>query len=138
MPLDINELEHVLNNDNHTILNTTYKDIKKNKNDILQNLNLKREKLKLYNEKLKDYRYIDELSDIVMGNYCRWIDLNNEDVNLAKGGFLTSINIFDKGPYLCIKTFNSCINIKANEILLFQKINFQEKLLLKVMKYIEK
>lgn len=138
MPLDFNKLEHVLDNDNHTILNTTYANIKKDKNDILQQLNLKRENLKELNEKLKEYRYIDELSDIVIGNYCRWINLNDKTLDLKKGGFLSCINISDNGPYICIKTFNKCINIKVNEVLLFQKFNTQEKVLMHVMKYIEK
>ena len=47
--------------------------------------------------KLKEYRYIDELSDIVLGNYCRWIDLNDKNLELKKGGFLSCINISDNG-----------------------------------------
>ena len=138
MPLDLDNLEHALENDNHTIMNTTYGNIKKDKNDILQKLNLKREKLKELHEKLKEYRYIDELSDIVIGNYCRWIDLNDDNLELKKGGFLSCINISDNGPYVCIKTFNKCLSIKVNEVILFQKFNNQEKVLIQVMKYIEK
>lgn len=138
MPLDIEELENVLENNNHTILNKTYSKIKGEKNDILQKLGLPREKLKELGEKLKEYRYIDELSDIVCGNFCRWINLNNEEIKLENGGFISNINISDSGPLMCIKTFRKYININANNILLFQKINNQEKILLKVMKYIEK
>ena len=138
MTNNLEELEFILENDNHTILNKTYYKIKNDKNDILQKLNLPRCKLKDIMNKLKDYRYIDELSDIVIGNYCRWINLNNEEIKLENGGFSTNLNISENGPLLCIKTFKKFININANNILLFQKINNQEKILLKVMKYIEK
>ena len=138
MPLDIENLEEILENDNNTILNKTYSKIKGEKNDIIQRLGLSRDKLKELCEKLKEYRYIDEISDIVSGNFCRWINLNNEEIRLENGGFISNINISEQGPLLCVKTFRKYININANNILLFQKINNQEKILLKVMKYIEK
>ena len=138
MPLDIENLEEILENDNNTILNKTYSKIKGEKNDIIQRLGLSRAKLKELCEKLKEYRYIDEISDIVCGNFCRWINLNNEEIRLENGGFISNINISEQGPLLCVKTFRKYININANNILLFQKINNQEKILLKVMKYIEK
>ena len=139
MSFTLENLEDILEKDSHTILNKTYSKIKSNKNDILQKLNMSREKLKETIQKLKDYRYIDEISDIVLGNYCRWINLNNiEDVKLENGGFIGNIIISENGPLINIKTFKKYININANNILLFQKINPQEKILLKVMKYIEK
>lgn len=138
MSVNIEKLENILENDNHTILNKTYTTIKSDKNDILQKLNVTREKLKDITYKLKNYRYIDEISDIVSGNYCRWINLNNEEIKLQNGGFIGSINISENGPLLCIKTFKKFININANNILLFQKINDEEKILMQVMKYIEK
>jgi hypothetical protein len=138
MVLDIESLEDILENDNHTILNKTYSKIKDDKNNILQKLNLSREKLKDLNSKLKNYRYIDELSDIVFGNFCRWIKLDTLEPKLEKGGFLSCITISETGPLLCIKTFRGHLSINANNILIFQKINDQEQVLLKVMKYIEK
>lgn len=138
MSLNIEKLENILENDNHTILNKTYSKIKSDKNDILQKLNTSREKLKDIINKLKDYRYIDEISDIVSGNYCRWINLSKKEIKLENGGFIGNINISESGPLICIKTFKQYININANNILLFQKINEEEKVLLKVMKYIEK
>jgi hypothetical protein len=138
MSVNIEKLENILENDNHTILNKTYTTIKSDKNDILQKLNVTREKLKDITYKLKNYRYIDEISDIVSGNYCRWINLNNEEIKLQNGGFIGSINISENGPLLCIKTFQKFININANNILLFQKINDEEKILMQVIKYIEK
>ena len=138
MGIDFQELEDILDNDNHTILNKTYSKIKNDKNDILQKLNIKKTDLSEFNKKLKDYRYIDEISDIVSGNFCRWINLNNEEIKLENGGFIGNINISESGPLLCIKTFKKFININANNILLFQKINDEEKILMQVMKYIEK
>lgn len=138
MSLNIESLEYILNNNNHTILNKTYHKINTEKNDSLQQIIKDKNKLKDINKKLKEYRYIDEISDIVIGNYCRWINLNNINLNLEKGGYISSVNISENGPYITVKIFNKCINIKANEILLYQKLNSQEILLLKVMKYIEK
>ena len=65
MTVNLEELEEILENDNHTILNKTYSKIKSDKNDILQKLNISTDKLKDISNKLKDYRYIDEISDIV-------------------------------------------------------------------------
>ena len=139
MGIEIEKLEHILENDNHTILNKTYSNIKNDKNNILQKLNMDRENLKIINNKLKDYRYIDEISDIVVGNYCRWVRLDNENIKLESGGFISNITISESGPLLCIKTIaNKFMSINANNVLLFQKINNQEKILLQVLKYIEK
>lgn len=138
MKLDFDELENILENENNTILNKTYKSIKSEKNNILQKLNLNKNTLIDLNNKLKDYRYIDEISDIVYGNFCRWINLTNNNIKLEQGGFISNINISDNGPLLTIKVFNRYIKVNANNILLFQKINNQEQILLKVMKYIEK
>ena len=138
MAIDFDELESILENENNTILNKTYKNIKSEKNNILQQLNLNKDRLTEYTNKLKDYRYIDEISDIVYGNFCRWINLTNNDIKLEQGGFISDINISNNGPLLTIKIFNRYITINANNILLFQKINNQERILLKVMKYIEK
>jgi hypothetical protein len=139
MSLDIEKLETILEKDNHTISNKSYTKIKNDKNDILQKLGLSRDNLKKFNEKLKDYRYIDEISDIMSGNFCRWINLNNNtNIKLNNGGIILNIIISEKGPLITVKIFNGYITINANNILLFQKINNDEKLLLKVMKYIDK
>ena len=138
MSINIEDLENILENDNHTILNKTYSKIKNDKNNILQSLNLPKTKLKELTEKLKEYRYIDEISDLITGNYCRWINMNIDNIELSGGGFIGNINISPTGPLLCIKTFKKFINVNANNILLFQKLNNEEKILLKVLKMIDK
>ncbi|AET74002.1 hypothetical protein PGBG_00294 [Phaeocystis globosa virus 14T] len=74
--MDITLLQEALQNeDNLSIINTNIQEISKNKNEILQQLCLKKDDLKQFNSKLKDYRYVDDIKDLVYGSNIRWINL---------------------------------------------------------------
>ena len=89
----------------------------------------------LFLKKLNDYKYIDNISDLHVGSFLRWI---NEDENLTRGGILIDIKITEKGLVLLIKTFTKRIFYIqfSPESLVFQKLSLEEKLLLDVMNYI--
>ena len=112
---------------NISILELTQSKIKQEKNDILQRLQLDRTKLKLFHKKLKQYRYIQSIQDIVVGNYIRWINVSNpENIRLTNGAIVTDFKEAEETTYLVYKC------------LLFQKLNLQEETLLAVINYLEK
>ena len=125
---------------NISILELTQSKIKQEKNDILQRLQLDRTKLKLFHKKLKQYRYIQSIQDIVVGNYIRWINVSNpENIRLTNGAIVTDFKEAEETTYLVCKTLQSrFFNVDINKCLLFQKLNLQEETLLTVINYLEK
>jgi hypothetical protein len=128
------------NDDNLNIINTNIQDIKNKKNEILQELGLKRDDLKSFHKKLNGYMYIDNISDLKYGRNIRWINLKRLDpIKITNGSVLCDIKIGAKGIALVLKGFNSSfITLYFNENILFQKINDEEKIILKAVEYLEK
>jgi hypothetical protein len=128
------------NDDNLNIINTNIQDIKNKKNEILQELGLKRDDLKSFHKKLNGYMYIDNISDLKYGRNIRWINLKRLDpIKITNGSVLCDIKIGAKGILLVLKGFNaSYITLYFNENILFQKINDEEKMILKAVEYLEK
>ena len=142
MPLPTKEdIENALEkNTNMGILNLTTSKIKQEKNDILQRLQFSREQLKKCHTQLKQYRYIENIEDIVLGNYIRWINLSNpENIKLTNGAIVSDFKETDKTIYLVCKThFGRFFHVDTNKCLVFQKFNHQEETLLAVINYLEK
>lgn len=129
------------NESNKYIMELSFSKIKQEKNDILQQIQLKGEKLKLYHNKLKNYRYISDISYIVIGSYIRWINLNKFDINekncLTNGAIVCDWRVFNSGLHvICKNNYGKIIQINFDENLIFQKINDQENILLNVLNYI--
>jgi hypothetical protein len=139
--MNIQLLQQALeNDDNLNIINTNIQDIKNKKNEILQELGLKRDDLKSFHKKLNGYMYIDNISDLKYGRNIRWINLKRLDpIKITNGSVLCDIKIGAKGILLVLKGFNaSFITLYFNENILFQKINDEEKIILKAVEYLEK
>ena len=137
----INKLLKTLDNDKYEdILELTHSKIKSIKNDILQQLQITRQELKIFHSKLKNYRYIDEVDEIKLGNYIRTIDLKKKDnIYLTSGGIIVDIEAINESIIIKCKNFrNNIFNLKFEEHLIFQKINNQEEILLNVLTYINK
>ena len=105
MPLTKEEYEKLISNGtNHSILNYTFDEIKDQINTILQKIHLPKDLLKSYIKKLKNYRYINNLDDIVIGNYIRWIRIDDPNkLVLTNGAFICDINISDETMLLQCK-----------------------------------
>ena len=128
------------NEQNSSIINLNSSKIMDIKNNILQKIQIDRVKLKSYHKKLKEYRYCSDLSDLQFGNYIRWISLKDpENLNLTNGAFYVDY-FFEKNmvKIRCKNSRGRYFQIKFDEVLIFQKFNIQEKILLKVMDYIKK
>ena len=138
--MDVDKLLSALNNENNEdIVDLDFATIATNKNKILQQLNLKRADLIIFQKKLKEYRFIDDIKDLKFGGYVRWISLKNpEHIKLTNGGIICDMKEMNDDIYIrCKNNMNMIFQIKLSEVLLFQKLTNQEKIILKAMKYIE-
>ena len=130
---EIHYLEKALNNENNESLsNLTFDIIDRKKREIVKELSLSRNETNDLLKRLEDYRYVEEMQELRIGNYIRWIDLNNPDnLELKNGAILSEIRIEDN-IILVFKNFISkrFFQINMEENLLFQKLSDQEKVIL--------
>lgn len=133
-------LESLDNIENSSIMNLTSPVIMEHKNNILQKLNLERNILKQFHKKLKKYRYCSDLSDLQFGNYIRWISLKNPNkIFLTNGAFFSDyVYTKDSVKIVCRNNRGFIFQIKFDEVIIFQKLNKQEEILLKVLDYLDK
>jgi hypothetical protein len=126
------------NDENINILNTTFSDLNKIKLNVLEELNFEKKEITTMLLKLKHYRYIDEIDNIKISKYIRWILLTNlDDIHLNKGGVVLDVKMIDKKIAIVVKSFSGKIfNIKMDENLIFQKLTNQELVILSAMEYL--
>ena len=125
--------------DEKNLINLNSSIIKESKNNILQKMGFKGSELKKYHSLLKDYRFIDELDELTMGNHIRWFNLiNPENIVLYKGAILTKIEYKKNEIVLLCKGYNNrFFNLKMNDLILFQKFTSQEIILIRILDYIK-
>lgn len=160
--MDIQALDKALENqENASIMQTSHSEIKKKKNDILQKLQLKGTVLKTMHATLVGYKYIDDIDDLMVGRYVRWISLKRPDhISLTNGAHVCNINIqeYDDADHNDDdddadedKECKTCIrckvvrngkplffNLNFDENLVFQKITEQEWIILDALSALEK
>lgn len=122
------------------LLHLSSSKIKSLKNNILQKLYLTREELLNYHKVLKDYKYVDELDEINIGSYIRWFNLKKMDnIKLTNGGIIVDIQPgIDDITIVCKNNINKFFSLSLNKCIIFQKLNYQEQLLIKIVDYIQK
>lgn len=131
--MDVENLLKALDNENNNkFLKLNNEKIKAMKFDILKELQLPKDDLINYMNKLKEYIYVDEMNDLKIGGFIRWIPLKDlDEIYLTNGAILTEINVTDNGVLLNCKNFaKKHYQIKLDECLIFQKLSDQEKVLL--------
>lgn len=136
-----NTMEQIINElDNKNLLHLSSSKIKEMKNNILQRLYFSREELLKYHKILNKYRYVDELDEIKLGSYIRWFNLKNTDnLKLTNGGILIDVQPGnDDINLICKNNRNAIFTLNLNKSIIFQKINYQEELLIKIVDYIQK
>lgn len=139
--MDINELASACENDNNThILSLTNEKILKERVEIIDELPIEKEDKILLLEKLNGYRYVDEIHELRNGCYLKWIDTREPDnMQLVTGAFFCEIVFTDYGTCLRMKNFrNRYFEIRLDEVILFQKLTQQEKVLLAALSYMSK
>ena len=137
------ELIKALDNENNeSIMELNHEKISKEKNDILQNLHIPKMKMKEMYRKLKTYRLINNIGEIVIGNYVRWINISrseDSELKLTNGGIILDIKDFKDTYFIvCKNNMNRIFQIDFNKNIIFQKINSQEKIILTVLNYLDK
>jgi len=164
--MNIHALDKALENEgNASIMQTTHSEIKKKKNDILQKLQLKGNVLKTMHATLIGYKYIEDINDLQIGRYIRWISLKYPDrISLTNGAYVCNINIDyvpvsntdtdeeyeyheDEEEELTCKSCLRCkvvrngkvsfFNLNFDENLIFQKITEQEWIILDALEYLK-
>ena len=142
MSLNVDVLLNALDNENNTgVAGLSTSKIKKEKNDILQKLQISGKELKQFHTSLKDYRYINELKDLQLGRYIRWIPLNagTSEIKLTRGAILVNVFINDEGAVLvCRNALNQSIIVKFDRVLIFQKLSEQEQVLITAIDFLDK
>lgn len=136
---EIQYLEKALDNENNeSLMNLTFDKIDKIKRKTLEKLVLSKQDTKELLKKLDDYRYVEEIQELQIGNYIRWIDLNNPDkLELNTGAILSEIKV-EEDVILVLKNFASkkFFQININENFIFQKLSNQEKVILYALDHV--
>ena len=134
--MDVNQLIKALDNDkNESLLEFNTKKIRELNHKVLNELDLDPNILKDYMERLSKYKYVDGINEIKYGSFIRWIPITDPDhLPLKQGGVVCDIKITDSGVLLICKGFSkSHFQIKMDETLIFQKLNYQELVLLNAL-----
>ena len=129
---DVHYLEKILTNEtNENITSQTFQEIDEKKREIIYELELSNAAAKDLLKKLEEYRYIDEIPDLQVGRYIRWINLTNpEKIKLVNGGILCEIKIEDTVILVLKNSINRFFQINMDENLVFQRLSEQERIIL--------
>jgi hypothetical protein len=132
----MDEIEVALTNDkNEGILKHTKKSIQDKKKGIINELFSVKERKEIL-QKLKDYRHVDELNEIRVGCYARWINIENK--TLTTGGIIIKVDVGENGIYIVFKNSYKIFTVLLDNIFLFQKITNQEYIVLSIIDKINK
>jgi len=142
----MDELIRTIENDNNiSVLNETFQSIKKSKEDILRSIELRGKLLQEYLKKLKHYRYIENIDQVRLGVFIRWIDLYDDQLLLKNGGTICNIEYNNDSDDDDVNIRIMCnlrnykkkyFTIPFQKCLIFQKITDQEDLLLHILQHI--
>ena len=139
--MDIDTLLKALDNEeNSYLIDMTTTKIQDLNKKILNDLHLSKKEIQEYLNKLKDYIYIDDMSQLKYGAYIRYIPITNpDDLPLHGGAHVCEMKILDDGISLICKGFgHRHFQLKFDEIIIFQKLTNQEKVLLKAVEFLHK
>lgn len=137
--IEIDDLLVALDDEsNHSILNLTSEKINNMKQTVLKEIGLPSEQIESLMTTLKYYMYVDEIPDLRVGAFIRWIPLKDPKyIHLTRGGYICEINICKKGVGIVLKNqFNKYFQVLLNNCLIFRKLNDEEKILLAAMNYL--
>jgi hypothetical protein len=111
--------------------------IQSDKEAVLQEYN--EEQKKQWLEKLSSYRVVDNLQDLRLGKYCRWIVVaENHTAVLHGGGYLIKVAFMDNGLYLtCERMKKYKMQVNMENAIIFQKLTAEEHILIMANDYVE-
>jgi len=124
-------LKAVNNEQNNKFINLTFSKINKIKHDVLKTLNIPSRFQTELENKLKNYIYVDEICNIQVGTYIRWIPLTSSNIYLTSGSIICDLNIMDNDIVILCKNFkHRYYEISMKDNMVFQKLTSQETVLL--------
>jgi hypothetical protein len=87
---------------------------------------------------LNGYIYIDEVNQLKIGSFIRWIPIQNpENLPLKRGAIVSDIKVTQTGLSIVMKNFNhTYFQIKMEENLIFQKLTDQQQVLLSALDHL--
>jgi hypothetical protein len=139
--MNVEELVKACENENNKhILELTNDKILQTKVDIIAELPIEEEDKIHLGEKLEEYMYVDEIHELKSGSYLRWINISDSDnIFITNGAIFCEIVFTDFGTCLRMRNFRKrYFEIKMDDVILFQKLTEQEKILLYALSYISK
>ena len=82
--------------------------------------------------KLKLYRLVDDVFALHKGKHVRWINKEDKTHKLYTGGIAVDIKFYDNGTQILIfnKYLKRNFQIHFDKIFLFQKLSFEEEIIL--------
>jgi len=141
--MDVPKLLKALDDEtNENLLDFTTKKLREMTLNILKELHLSKNNTLEIFTKLKDYKYVDEMNDLKYGTYIRWIPIEDpNNIFLAKGGLFCEIKITDDGVFCICKNIgykSRHFQIAMDKNLIFQKLTYQELVLLSALDHLAK
>ena len=134
--IDINKLLDTLENDKNDYLeNKTIETVTKEIYSNINKLDISVEEKKRYCQLLSEYRLVNDIHELHKGKQIKWIRLSNN--KLIGGGIVVNIKFLDNGTHVLVKNLmNKFIQIKFDDIWIFQKMTMQEQLILMAYGYV--
>ena len=131
--------DEIVQKNYHYIQNLTYRKIHRTIYQIIGELQLSTHKQTYFIHKLNGYRYLNNSNEFKSGSSIKWISLTNPDnIILSTGAILCKlVNIDSNDPtIICKRIYGNHFTLHLNEILIFQKISYQEHVLLYTIDHI--
>ena len=134
--LDINKLLDSLENDKNDYLeNKTIETVTKEIYSKIDELDISIDNKKHYCQLLGEYRLVNDIHELHKGKQIKWIRLSNK--RLIGGGIVVNIKFLDNGTHVLVKNpISKFIQIKFDDVCIFQKMTMQEQLILMAYGYV--
>lgn len=73
------------------------------------------------------YRLVNNLQELKLGRYCRWIIEKEDNTTLHGGGYLIKVTFLEKGvSLLCERIKKYKMQVKMDDTIIFQKMTAEE------------
>jgi hypothetical protein len=139
MSIPIELIDIASNNDaNADILSLSNEKIMKDRVNIIDELPIDNEEKVELLRKLQGYRYVDEIHELKNGCFLRWLNMSDlDDIFLVRGAFFCEVVFTDNNTCMRMRNVRGrYFEVKMDDIILFQKLTQQEKVLLAALSYI--
>ena len=139
MSIPIELIDIASNNDaNADILSLSNEKIMKDRVNIIDELPIDNEEKVELLRKLQGYRYVDAIHELKNGCFLRWLNMSDlDDISLAQGAFFCEVVFTDNNTCMRMRNVRGrYFEVKMDDIILFQKLTQQEKVLLAALSYI--